>query len=245
MKCDVELTAKVESRILVALIKAFESGCPLDEVSIAEQAGVATDVVRAALGMWGLRGRAVNDDVLLGLVEDVVLRSGRLEEVPRAVGWKFFERLVGRLLARTGLEVAWNVRLSLGKSRFQFDLIAIGNEALYVIECKRWHRTLSPSLRSAISSQLLRRVEAMETALKSVLGEGNVTVYVVPTVITPHARPSGEQVFFASLRALRSLVSEHPSTLDSPPVRRLQVASRPSFPVFHRRPFSHTKVGKQ
>ncbi|MCS7094864.1 MAG: NERD domain-containing protein [Thaumarchaeota archaeon] len=243
MTDELRVYRKVEAKVLATLIRTAALEQRIDERSIAEQTGVSVDIVRTLLEKWRMKEWPIREEELLALAEDVISRSGCFESIPREMRWELFEKLVGRLLAKGGLDVFWNVRLRRGDHKYQFDLMALGGEAIYVVECKRWHRTLYPSLRRALSSRSLERMEALESALRGVLGEGDVRIYLVPVVIAPHTLPSQEQVFFVSLRHLRSFLSEHPATLESPPVRRLLVGSRPSSPIFSREPFKSSRIG--
>ncbi|MEN3047780.1 MAG: nuclease-related domain-containing protein [Candidatus Caldarchaeales archaeon] len=235
------VTPKVEARVLKGVMDAIEKGLTVDEQNVAERAGVATAVARAVLKRWGVEAGALNDDELLGLVEGLLLRSAGSDRLLEGLRWTLFERAIGRLLRRSGLEVLWDVRLNFGARRYQFDLLAVGSGAVYAVECKRWRRTLTPSLMRRVSAELLKKLDALERALLHLLGEGRTQVRLVPLVVASYVPPTAGDVYFASVRHLRSFLSEPAAALESPPVRVLRVSSSPDASTFKRAPFRSSR----
>ncbi|MCS6788379.1 MAG: NERD domain-containing protein [Aigarchaeota archaeon] len=238
---ELSITPRVEARVLKGLVTAMERGLPLDERTVAEQAGVATEVAGATLRSWGVGTAALKDEELLGLVEGLLLKSAGSDRLLEGLRWELFERAVGRMLGRAGLEVLWDVRLNIEPTRYQFDLLAVGGGAVYAVECKRWRRTITPSLMRTVSGELLRKLEALERALLHLLGQGRARVLLVPLVIAPYVPPTMGDVYFASVRHLRSFLAEPAAALESPPVRELRLTSPPSAMTFRRAPFRSLK----
>jgi hypothetical protein len=133
--------------------------------------------------------------------------------------------------------VLGDVRVQIGKRRCQLDLLALRRGNVYVLECKHWMRSITPSLMSSIGSSHLRRVDVLEEALRSTLGEGSLTVRLVPVAIALYVPPSTGEILFVPVRSMPSFFSEHPAALPSPPVRKLRLGKAPDVSTFTRPPF--------
>lgn len=227
----------IRARVLGAVIRTLRESPELDPARVSELSGVAREVVRELIDLWsGGRGR-LDQTRVLELAVEVLERSGGSAEVLRAMGWSLFEDLIGALLGRLGFEVLRDVRVRVGRRWCQLDVLALRGGDVYALECKHWMRSITPSLMASIGSSHLRRVELLEEGLRSSLGEGDVTVRIVPVAVALYVPPATGEVLFVPVRAMASLLSEHPAALPSPPVRRLRVGRKPDASTFTRPPF--------
>jgi len=227
----------VRARVLGAVLRVLLESEEVDPSRVSELSGVARDVVSELLVQWSDGGRRLDQKRVVGLVLEVLERTGGSSDVLRALGWSMFEDLIGAVLERFGLEVLRDVRVQLGRRRCQLDVVALRGGDVYVLECKHWMRSITPSLMSSISSSHLRRVEMLEEGLRSSLGEGSVTVRLVPVAVALYVPPSTGEILFVPVRSMPSFFSEHPAALPSPPVRRLRLSRPPDPSTFTRSPF--------
>ncbi|MDJ0274764.1 MAG: restriction endonuclease [Nitrososphaerota archaeon] len=227
----------VRARVLGAVIRALRESPELDPSRISELSGVAREVVRELLEVWSGGTGRLDQTRVIELAAEALERSGGSVEVLRALGWSLFEDLIGALLERMGLETLRDVRVKVGRRWCQIDVVALRGGDVYALECKHWMRSVTSSLMASIASSHLRRVELLEEGLRSSLGEGDVTVRVVPVAVALYVPPSTGEVLFVPVRALASFLSEHPAALPSPPVRRLKLGRRPDASTFTRPPF--------
>jgi hypothetical protein len=227
----------VKARVLGAVLRALRESGEVDPSEVSELSGVAKDVVSELLAQWSGVERRLDQRRIVELALEVLERSGGSVEVLKALGWSAFEELIGAVLGRFGLEVLRDVRVQIGKRRCQLDLLALRGGDVYVLECKHWMRSITPSLMSSIGSSHLRRVDVLEEALRSTLGEGSVTVRLVPVAIALYVPPSTGEVLFVPVRSMPSFFSEHPAALPSPPVRKLRLGRAPDVSTFTRTPF--------
>ncbi len=227
----------IRARVLGALLRVLQESGELDPCRVSEVSGVAREVVARLLSEWSGGGHRIDNQKVLALVLEVLERSGGSSEVLRALGWSMFEELIGAVLGRFGLEVLRDVRVQLGRRRCQVDVVALRGGDVYVLECKHWMRSITPSLMSSIGSSHLRRVEMLEEGLRSSLGEGGVTVRLIPVAVALYVPPSTGEILFVPVRSMPSFFSEHPAALPSPPVRRLRLSKPPDPSTFARPPF--------
>lgn len=153
-------------------------------------------------------------------------RTRSYEEVSKSLPWDLFENLIARILETAGLYAKRNVIVAVGNRRAQLDVVALRDYAVYLLECKRWMRSLSGSLASNEAKRLRERAELFCQALLKLYGHGPVTHYIVPILVSPYTSPTISDVFISPFRSLMSLLSEHPATLPSPPTTILQLGRR-------------------
>lgn len=212
----------VDLRVLKAAIKLGTTSPP----SISFFTGLSENTVTESLERLGLN-QPISGDVQAGLIEAAinwVEKFKSFEEVSRALSWDLFEALVFGILEKAGLLVCRNVRVSRAGIRAQIDMVALSGQAVYVLECKRWMRSLTGKLAASESARLRRRAQLLCEALIALIGSGTYTQYVVPLLVSPYASASIQKdAFVAPLRALISLLSAHPSTLPSPPTFKIQL----------------------
>ncbi len=227
----------IGARVLGAVLKVLQESGEVDPSEVSELSGVAREVVSELLAQWSGGERRLDRKRIVELALEALERSGGSAELLRALGWSVFEDLIGAVLERFGLEVLRDVRVHLGRRRCQLDVLALRGSDVYVLECKHWTRTITPSLASSIGSSHLRRVEMLEEALVSSLGVGDVTVRLVPVAVALYVPPSTGEVLFVPVRSMPSFFSEHPAALPSPPVRRLRLSRPLDASTFTRPPF--------
>ncbi|MCS7146435.1 MAG: nuclease-related domain-containing protein [Nitrososphaerota archaeon] len=150
------------------------------------------------------------------------LKRGRAyEEVSKSLPWDLFELLVARILEEAGLDVFRNISVTLGRRRVQLDIVALKSSAIYVIECKRWIRSLTGALAEREAQKLKARADLLARALLKMFGRGDYIHLVVPILVSPYTSPAVTEAFITPLRTFFSLLSEHPSTLPTPPAIKL------------------------
>lgn len=72
-----------------------------------------------------------------------------LESLSQKVKWQYFEKLVAFIFEQNGFETKQNVVVVKGKTKRQFDVIAVRYNKTYLVECKKWRRNISGALKKA------------------------------------------------------------------------------------------------
>ena len=84
------------------------------------------------------------------------------EEIARALSWRGFEKLVGRILEENDFRVLFNVRT---KSRKEIDVVGVKGSYGISIDCKHWSRPLSRRDKESIAALQRDRTEELSISL--------------------------------------------------------------------------------
>lgn len=188
---------------------------------------LAEGIVREVLQRLGLGGETgLSRDRMIEVAVGLLERNRSFEEVSKSLTWDLFESLIARILEAAGLYAKRNVTVIVGNRRAQLDIVALRDYTVYLLECKRWMRSLSGSLASSEAKKLKERVELFCQALLKLHGHGTIIHYVVPIIVSPYTSPTISDVFISPFRSLISLLSEHPVTLPTPPTTTLYLGRR-------------------
>jgi len=214
---------KPESLVLGAVLRLGSA----DPIVLTRSTGLSIGVVEESLKSLGLeRLDKLSPEELSELAMVWLERGGQFEEIARGVSWSIYEMIVSRMLDAAGLGVVRSLTISVAGRRAQLDIVALNGPALYVIECKRWMRSLTGSLATAEAARLKGRATLLAEALKYHLSPGRYTLYIAPILVAPYATSSVGDSFILPLRLLLRLLSEHPSTLPSPPTFKIDLSTR-------------------
>jgi hypothetical protein len=213
----------IDLRVLRAVLKHNT----INPSTISLETQLAEGIVREALQRLGLTGEGgLNRDRMVEVAVEWLEKNRSFEEVSKSLTWDLFETLIARILEAAGLYAKRNITVTVGRRRAQLDVIALRDYTVYLLECKRWMRSVSGSLAQTEAKKLRERAEIFCQALLKLHGTGPVTHYVVPVLVSPYASPTVSDVFISPFRSLVSLFSEHPATLPSPPTTVLKLGRR-------------------
>ncbi|MEM0481651.1 MAG: nuclease-related domain-containing protein [Nitrososphaerota archaeon] len=220
---NVSALTALDLRVLKAVLKLNTNNPP----TISQETQLTERVVREALQRLGLEGEVgLSRERMIEVAVGWLEKSRSFEEVSRSLTWELFEVLVARILEEAGLYAIRNVTVIIGSKRAQLDIIALRESTIYLLECKRWMRSLSGSLALTEAKKLRERANLFCQALLKLLGHGATTHYAVPILVSPYASPAISEAFISPFRSLIRLLSEHPATLPSPPTILLQLGQR-------------------
>jgi len=211
--------SSAERRVLLWVLRTASSG-PIDAEIVKEWSRTSREIVENVFRKFNLRNRQrLTTDDLLRI--SMILFGTRVspEELSISLTWELFEELSARLFEHMGFNVVRNVQIRVGKSRAQVDLFAFNENTLYIVECKRWRRSVTLGLVKSIESSMKRRILLVKELLSEAIGPGDYETRLIPLLLTVYGSPYFDDVLFHSpLRSLRSFLSEPAASLPSPPV---------------------------
>ncbi len=88
-----------------------------------------------------------------------------LETVSQLLRWQEFEGMAAIALEQNGYDVSKNLRFKLGRRRWEIDIVGCRKPLVMCIDCKHWHRRLSPSELRKIVEKQIERTKAFAASL--------------------------------------------------------------------------------
>ncbi len=222
--------SSAERRVLLWLLKSSRTGT-IDFEAVKEWSGVSRDIVESVFERFGIEnGKSLTTDDLLRIA--MILFGSRVsaEELSISLTWSLFEELAACLFEHAGLNVIRGTRVKIGKHKAQIDLLAFTQNSLYLVECKRWRRSVTIGLIRSIEDSMRRRVVIIRELLSRAIGIGDLEVRIIPLLLTVYGSPYFDEVLFHSpLRLLKSFLSEPVVSLPSPPVQVIRLSGPLTF----------------
>ncbi|MCC6049321.1 MAG: restriction endonuclease [Thermofilum sp.] len=179
----------MEERVRIALARLLRDGSASLEELASEARTTPEHVVRL---LEGFPVRVEGGRVLVESKADLLLEAWRrgVDPVEMALksGWRDFERVCGGVFERCGYRVLLNVRVRSQGRLFELDVVAVRKPWVLAVDCKRWSRLRSSSLKSAAVMQK-ERGRALASALSQSLRaevRGWTEAKVVPLVVNLH-----------------------------------------------------------
>lgn len=234
--------SSAERRVLLWVLRTTGTG-PIDFETIKEWSRVSGEIVKNVFKKFNLRnGQNLTTDDLLRISMTLFGTSVSPEELSISLNWELFEELAARLFEHAGLNVARDVQVRFGRNRAQIDLFAFKEDALYIVECKRWRRSITLGLIKSIEPSIKRRILLVKELLSGLVGPGSFEVRLIPLLLTVYGSPYFDDVLFHSpLRSLRSFLSEPAASLPSPPVLTIYLRQPLVFQVLKALPLKPSK----
>jgi len=140
----------------------------------------------------------------VSLAIEAIKAGASFEEVLKAVGWQDFESFVDIVLAAYGYKTFKNYRLK--KPRIEVDVFARRGRVGLLIDCKQWHKILSPSNLEHIVRKQIDRAKSL-LAYDSSLPRDLILIPVVVTLLPSYVK-CYEGVPVVACGALKSFVGE-------------------------------------
>lgn len=185
-------------------------------------------MVESVLCAYGLEdGSPIDEEGLVRITVDVLRRTGWSNDLIKAMGWRLYESLTSRVLSFHGLSSLHDVTVVHKGTRSQVDVIGVGSDRLYVIECKRWRRSIYRGQMKNLGEAARRRAVLIAELLRERIGPGSKVVHVVPVVLTVYGGPEViEEAFRVPIQSLPAFIAEHPMALPSPPLIRVELGEK-------------------
>lgn len=179
---------------------------------IAETAGVPREFVKEVLLSLGVPSERIRREDLPFIIIRAWIKGFSLLNMALNSGWSTLEELVEAILREHGFVCRRNVRVKYQGHRYEVDVLAWKEDLLLCIDCKRWVRARSSSLRLAAINQRERC-----RAIAKLVEDGSIPCFdksrelkVYPLVVALH--PSGsvayEKVLVISIYSLPGLLQD-------------------------------------
>ncbi|MEM2003067.1 MAG: nuclease-related domain-containing protein [Nitrososphaerota archaeon] len=216
--------SSVERNVLLCVLRTSRVG-PIFIETVKEWSGSSRDVVRRVFEKFNLKdGEMLGSDDLLRIAVTLFGMNVSPEVLSVSLDWSLFEELTSRIFENAGLNIMRNIQISIGKNKTQIDLLAFNEDTLYIVECKRWRRSITIGLIKTIESAMKRRILIMREFLSKTIGEGEFEIRLIPLLLTVYGSPYFDDVLFHSpLRTLKSFLSEPAVSLPSPPLLKMRL----------------------
>ena len=165
----------VERNLLISLLKMTKEGAVLTEDLKRDSkatSNIAVNLLRKLQneGVVYLRDGVVEADTngRMQIAIKALSQGADVENVAILFRWQEFEEIAGIALERNGYAVQRNVRFRHGGRRWEIDAVGCRKPIVICVDCKHWHRALSPSsLRKIVDAQA-ERTRALADSLPNI-----------------------------------------------------------------------------
>ncbi|MEM3577420.1 MAG: restriction endonuclease [Candidatus Bathyarchaeia archaeon] len=111
-----------------------------------------------------------------------------IETVSAFLQWREFEEIAATALERNGYSVSKNIHFSYAGRRWEMDVVGCRKPIVLCIDCKHWHRAISPSALKTVVAEQTQRTWAFAEALPTLAGKVECAMWdsacLVPTVLS-------------------------------------------------------------
>jgi Holliday junction resolvase-like predicted endonuclease len=164
-----------ESNFLVSLLKLTKNGVALAR-DVKTDARLPSDLVINLLRRLqdeGLLGRnntiiEINGKSRLKLAIKAVSLGADIESVSNLLNWQEFESITASALESYDYSVRQNLRFKHAARRWEMDIVGCKKPLVVCVECKSWHRSISPSAMKRVVESQLERTRALSEILPNV-----------------------------------------------------------------------------
>lgn len=185
----------VERNLIIALLKLTKDG-PVSQETFNNEAKVPSQNVKKLLSklqdgelIYVQESLIQADEVQrLQLAVKALSLGADLESVSSFLKWQEFENIAATALEMNGYVVSKNVRFNYAGRKWEMDVIGCKKPLVVCIDCKHWHRAMSPSSLRKIVEEQVQRTWAFAEALPKLSDKIECTfwnyVKVVPAVVS-------------------------------------------------------------
>ncbi len=161
----------IELRLVTSILKLTGKGSA-SVAALKIDAGIPTDAVYKLLQnlqneeLVQLRSGSIEIDSLarLKLAVKAVQLGADIERVSNMLSWREFEEISAHALRSNGYSTKNNVHFKHNERKWEIDVIGCRKPLVVCIDCKHYHRGLSPSaLNKIVEAQKLRTKALAET----------------------------------------------------------------------------------
>jgi Holliday junction resolvase-like predicted endonuclease len=162
----------IERDLIISLLKLTTEGYSSKE-TVKKDANLPLETVEKLL-------RRLQNDKLIYLRKDIVEVStvqrlklavqavgsgGDIERISGFLQWKEFEKIAALALERNGCGVKTNLRFKYGGRRWEIDIVGYKRPIAICMDCKHWHRQMSPSTLKKVVGDQVERTSALVESL--------------------------------------------------------------------------------
>ncbi len=162
----------IELRLVTSILKLTGKGSA-SVAALKVDAGVPTDAMYELLQnlqneeLVQLRGDSIETDsaARLRLAVKAVQLGADIERVSNMLSWREFEEISAHALRSNGYSTRNNVHFKHNGRRWEIDVIGCRKPLVVCIDCKHYHRGVSPSALNKIAEAQKLRTKALAEAL--------------------------------------------------------------------------------
>jgi Holliday junction resolvase-like predicted endonuclease len=218
----------IERILLISLLKSTREGLVSKEI-VKKDAKLLSENVEDLLrklqndGLVYLRKDIVEADSMqrLKLAVRAISLGADIENVSSFLQWKEFENIAAVAFERNGYTVTKNLRFKHVRQRWEIDILGFKEPIVLCVDCKHWHRGMSPSSIKKIVEDQVKRTSALAESLPNPtirfeFASWNFAKFVpaVLSLVTGRFK-FYENVPIVSVIQLQDFLSELPAYVDS------------------------------
>ncbi|MEM2106085.1 MAG: restriction endonuclease [Candidatus Bathyarchaeia archaeon] len=218
----------VERNLIIAILKLTRNG-PVSHELINKEANIPLQICRKLLlklqndGFVYVNEAFVEADGTqrLKLAVKALSLGADIETVSAFLRWQEFEEIAATVLERNGYSVAKNIHFNHAGRKWEIDVVGCRKPLALCMDCKHWHRAISPSALKAIVEEQTQRTWAFAETLPKLTNKVECAMWdsvrVVPAVLSLIA---GKFKFYDSVPIvpvlqLQDFLSQLPAYVDS------------------------------
>lgn len=185
----------IERNLIITILKLTRNGSVSHEL-VNKEANIPLQNCKKLLlklqndGLIYVKGSLVEADGTqrLKLAVKALGLGADIETVSAFLRWQEFEEIAATALERNGYSVAKNIHFGYAGRRWEMDVVGCRKPVALCIDCKHWHRAISPStLKNIVEEQTQRTwafAEALPTLADKVECAAWDNVKLVPAVLS-------------------------------------------------------------
>ncbi|MGB9676440.1 MAG: restriction endonuclease [Candidatus Bathyarchaeales archaeon] len=162
----------IERNLIIAVLKLTRNGSVSHKL-INKEANIPLQNCRKLLSKLQNDGLVyVNEGFVeadgaqrLKLAVKAINLGADIETVSILLRWQEFEEIAATALERNGYSVARNIHFSYAGRKWEMDVVGCRKPIALCIDCKHWHRAISPSALKVIVEEQTQRTWAFAEAL--------------------------------------------------------------------------------
>jgi Holliday junction resolvase-like predicted endonuclease len=165
----------VERNLIISVLKLTRNGATLGE-DVKKDSRLPSDTLIELLeklqseDLLKLNGDSVEADSenRLKLAVKAISLGADVEVVSGFLGWQEFESIAATALKNNGYAVLQNLRFKHAARKWEIDVVGCRKPLVVCVDCKDWHRGLSPSAIRRIVESQVERARELADALPNV-----------------------------------------------------------------------------
>jgi Holliday junction resolvase-like predicted endonuclease len=185
----------LERNLIITLLKLTKDG-PISHEIVNKEARTPLQNVKKLLlklqsdGLIYVKGTIVEADESqrLKLAVKALSLGADPEGISALLRWQEFENMAATALERNGYSVEKNLHFKYVGRMWEIDVIGCKKPLVVCIDCKHWHRAMSPSVLEKIVEEQVQRTWAFAQILPTLAGKVECAswdyVKLVPTVLS-------------------------------------------------------------
>lgn len=218
----------IEREMLISLLKLTKDGLVSKEI-VKKDVRFPSQNVEYLLrklqndGLINVQKSIVEADSLqrLKLAVKAVTLGVDIETVSSFLQWKEFESITAVAFERNSYATAKNLRFKHAGQRWEIDIVGFKKPIVVCMDCKHWHRGISPSVAKRIVEEQVKRTSAFAESLPNPAVKSEFAswsyIILIPVVLSLFGGRFKfyDNVPIVSVLQLQDFLSQLPAYVDS------------------------------